>query len=149
MNSNLIRAALALTLTLAAAPALEAQQRPYSEGVVVEITEIRTMPGQYENYLGYIFGDYAKLMEAQKAEGIILDWGVYAAQPRSPEEGDLLLTVAYANMAALDGLSERTEPIVQRVMSRDRTQAAAASAQRESMRRIVGTSTIRRLAPKP
>jgi hypothetical protein len=149
IRQSLQRPVLTIALFLCVAAPLEAQQRPYTEGPVVEVTNIRTKPGQYDNYLNYIFGDYARLMEAQKAEGMILSWGVYTLAPRTPDEPDLVLTVVYPNMAALDGFDDRSEPIVARVMNRNRSQAATASEQRESVRTILGSTLLRNLAPRP
>jgi hypothetical protein len=148
MRSSLNRAVIALTFTLAAAAAVEAQQRPYTQGPVVNVSEIRTKPGQFENYMNYIFGDYARVMEAQKAAGLIVSWGVYTVQPRSPDEADVILTTVYANMAAFDGLAERQDAINQRVVNRNTGQSEAAAAQRESMRSLIGSSLLRTMQPR-
>lgn len=61
------RAALlagALTVLVASSVPALAQDTPYTEGVVVNVSDIRTLPGQFNNYMNYIFGDYARLMEA-------------------------------------------------------------------------------------
>jgi hypothetical protein len=148
MNRSLTRAVIALTFMLVAAATAHAQQRPYTEGPVINVTEIRTKPGQFENYMNYIFGDYARLMEAQQAAGLIVAWGVYTVQPRSPDEADVILTTVYANMAAFDGLADREEAIVQRVLNRNREQAEAGYAQRESMRTLIGSSLLRTMQPR-
>jgi hypothetical protein len=148
MQHRIARAALVLSLTIAAASGLEAQERAYKQGAVINVTEVRTMPGQYDNYLNYIFGDYAKLMEAQKKAGVILDWSVYSSQPRSRDEADLVLVTVYSDMAALDGLEDRTDPIVQQVMNLNRGQAAQASVTRESLRTLIGSNTLRQLIAK-
>ena len=133
---------LALTL-LASAPANA--QAPFKEGAVVEVSYIRTEPGQFDSYMRYIFGDYARLQNALKEAGIIVDWGVFATDTRSPDEANLVLTTTYANMAALDNLEERVDPIVQQVMGRDRAQAAEAGVQRGSMRQLIGSQLFRQL----
>jgi hypothetical protein len=148
MKRTTTRAVIALTFTLVAAAAAQAQQRPYTEGPVVNVSEIRTLPGQFENYMTYIFGDYARVMEAQRAAGLIVSWGVYTVQPRSPDDADVILTTVYANMAAFDGLTDRQEAVTQRVMNRNRGQAEAATAQRESMRRLIGSSLLRTMQPR-
>lgn len=142
------RAVLVILLALATASALPAQERAYKDGAVINVSEVRTKPGQTEAYLRYIFGDYAKLMEAQKAAGIIVAWGVYTNQTRNPEEADVILTTVYANMAAFDNLEARTDPIVQRVLTWTPAQAEQAFAQRESMRSLVGSRLLRELQPK-
>lgn len=137
-----VLATIALTL-LVSAPAHA--QAPFKEGPVVEVSYIRTEPGQFDEYMRYVFGDYARLQNALKEAGIIVDWGVFATDTRSPDEANLVLTTTYANMAALDNLAERVDPIVQQVMGRDRAQAAEAGVQRGSMRRLIGSQLFRQL----
>lgn len=133
----------ALTFLAASVPARA--QAPYKEGPVVQVSYIRTEPGQFDNYMRYIFGDYAGLQNALKEAGIIVDWAVYATDTRSPDEANLVLTTTYANMAALDNLDARVDPIVQQVMGRDRAQSAEAGVQRGQMRRLIGDQLFRQL----
>lgn len=150
MTRSVVSALLTLGLFLGTASAAEAQaQDPYVEGPVVVVSRLRTQPGQGPAYLRYIFGDYAKLMAAYKEAGIILDWGVLSVQPRTPEDPDLILTTTYANMAALDGLDAKTRPLVQKVMGMTTEQSARASAERQAMRKQVGSDLMRRLVPRP
>ena len=139
---------LLLGSATAGAQAVSASQDPYKEGPVVVVSSLRTMPGQSANYMKYLFGDYAKLMNAEKAAGIILDWGVLTVSPRTPDDPDIYLTVTYPNMAALDGLSDRTRPIMQRTLNMTPDQAAAAGAARSAMRRTIGSQTMRVMVPR-
>ncbi|HET6342343.1 MAG TPA: hypothetical protein VFG78_09205 [Gemmatimonadota bacterium] len=135
----------ALTLFAASAPA--SAQAPFKEGPVVQVSYVRTEPGQFDNYMRYIFGDYARLQNALKEAGIIVDWGVFATDTRSPDEANLVLTTTYANMAALDDLDARMDPIVQEVLGRDRAESAEAGVQRGPMRQLIGTQLYRQLGP--
>ena len=67
---------------------------------------------------------------------------------RDPDEPNLVLTTTYANMAALDNLDARVDPIVQQVMGRDRAQSAEAGVQRGPMRRLIGDQLYRQLLPQ-
>jgi hypothetical protein len=150
MTRSVLSTLLTLGVLAGAAPVAEAQsQLPYVEGPVVAVSRLRTQPGQGAAYLRYIFGDYAKIMGAYKDAGIILDWGVLTVAPRTPEDPDIILTVTYANMAAMDGLAEKTRPIVQKVMGMNPEQAARASAEREAMRKQIGSDLMRWLQPRP
>jgi hypothetical protein len=64
--------------------------------------------------------------------------------PRSPQDPDLYLTVTYKNMAALDGLDDREEPLTKKIWA-TRDASAKAAVDRESLREILGTQLIRRL----
>jgi hypothetical protein len=54
------------------------------------------------------------------------------------------MVITYKNMAALDGLDDRFEPIRKKMWA-TRDAAAKADIDRESMREILGTELIRRL----
>jgi hypothetical protein len=149
MHRSASAVAFALALILGFSPSIDAQQDPFEEGPVINLSHIRTEPGQFDAYMSYIFGDYARLMEAQKEAGLILDWGVYVTQTRTPDEANVMLTTVYPNMAAFDGLAERARPIVQRVMGATPAQSEQAFAQRGQMRTVLGSQLLRRLEPRP
>ncbi len=86
-------------------------------------------------------------MEEQKKAGIILDYRVYEAQAQDPGDADLILTITYKNMAALDGLDDKIEPLQRKVWA-DRAVAAKASADRGKMRTQLGSELIRELILK-
>lgn len=121
---------------------------PYTEGSVVEVTAVKLMDGEFDNYMQYLQTKYKPLMEAQKKAGIILDYGVYSAQARMPDEPDLYLTVVYPNMAAMDGLRERVDPLMTKVSGQSVQQSNAAFAGRGKMRQILGTELLRELKLK-
>lgn len=155
MTRYLAGSAVAVLVTLGSAtagaqamPGMQMGQDPYKEGPVVVVSSIRTNPGQTANYMKYLFGDYAKQMNAEKAAGIILEWGVLSATPRSPDDPDIYLTVTYPNMAALDGLTDRVRPIMQKTMNMTPEQSAAAGAARGAMRRQIGSQVLRAMVPR-
>lgn len=123
--------------------------RPWKEGPVLAVSHIRTLPGQTDNYMRYVWGDYAKLMNAEKEAGIITSWSVYTAVPRTADDPDVILVTVYPNMAALDGLSDRTRPIMQRVLGLTPEQSAARVADRERMRKTLGSDLLRQQVASP
>jgi len=72
---------------------------------------------------------------------------VYEAQVRSPQDADLILTITYKNMAALDGLEDKVEPL-QRHVRPDRATAAKAATDRGKLRTQPGNQLIRELVLK-
>jgi hypothetical protein len=120
--------------------------KPYKEGKVLQVSFIKIKPGQLNNYMKYLDGPYKANMEAMKKAGLITGYAVYRSQPRTPQDADLILTVAYPNMAALDR-SEEADAISTKVMgpmaSRDK-----ASMDRESMRELLGSQLTRELILK-
>lgn len=124
-----------------------AADRPYQEGPVTIVSSLRTLPGMHDAYLRYLATTYRANMEAAKKEGIILGYGVYETTPRSPDEPNIYLTVTYKNMAAMDGLDDRMEPIMQRSFG-DEAARSAAAIDREKMRRPLGQEMIREVVFK-
>jgi hypothetical protein len=148
LHRRISAAAVAIVLTFSTAAVSHAQSaRPYKQGAVLTVGNVRTLPGQFDNYMRYIYGDYAKLMNAQKDAKIITDWGVYTQVPRTPDDADVILVVVYPNMAALDNLPDRTGPIAQRVLGLTPEQGAAKAVERERMRKQLGTQLLRQHLP--
>ena len=142
-------AALAVTaLSMSAiSSALADDSKSYTEGTVSQVTSIRTKPGMFDAYMKWLDTTGKQLREDEKKAGLIVDYAVYEALPRSPHDPNIYLVITYKNMAALDGLSDRVEPL-QRKLWATRDAAAKAAADRESMREVLGTELIRRLELK-
>jgi hypothetical protein len=129
------------------ANAAVAADRPYTEGTVSVVNSIRTEPGMFDAYMTYLSTTYKQLMEENKKAGNIVDYAIYQATPRSPSDPDLYLVVTYKNMAALDGLRDKMDPIQEKIVgSQDvRNQQTIA---RGKMRTQLGSETIRQLILK-
>lgn len=124
-----------------------AADRAYTEGVVVDVGAVRTEPGKFDEYMRYLAGPYKQLMEEQKKAGIIVSYAVYQATPRGPHDPDLYLITTYKNMAALDGLDARTDPILEKIFG-SMDQQSTSTIERGKLRTLVGTEQIRELVLK-
>jgi hypothetical protein len=138
---------LAAILTISATVTVAQEEHAYTQGHVVIVSRIRTEPGMFEDYMRYLSSTYKRVMEEYKKQGIITDYGVYQARPRDPEDADLILTVTYKNMAALDDLQARTDPTAKQVFG-SLAKAASASVDRGKMRREIGSQLVRQLILK-
>ncbi len=141
---GMLGAALALCAVVGVASAAD---RPYTEGAVLNVSSIRTEPGMFDSYMSFLATTYKQNMEAQKAAGIILDYSVYTTVPRGPDDPDIYLVTIYKNMAALDNLFEKTDPIMQKIFG-DMSQRSAAAIARGKMRTQVGSELIREIKLK-
>lgn len=121
-----------------------AADRPYTEGVVVNVSSVRTEPGMFDEYLKYLAGPYKQLMEEQKKAGIIVDYAVYSAVPRTPDDPDLYLITVFKNMAALDGLDAKSDPITEKIFG-DMAKQTSATVSRGKLRTLIGDELIREL----
>jgi L-rhamnose mutarotase len=124
-----------------------AADRPYTEGSVLNVAAIRTEPGMFEEYMKYLAGPYKQLMEEQKKAGIILGYNIYVANPRSPDEPDLYLVTIYKDMAALDGMNAKTDPITEKLYG-GMDQQTTSTVQRGKLRTLIGDELIRELVLK-
>lgn len=132
-----------LSLMVVASPAVAAD-RPYTEGAVVNVSAVRTEPGMFDEYMKYLAGPYKQVMEEQKKAGVIVDYAIYAADPRSPHDPDLYLITVYKNMAALDDLNAKTDAITEKTFG-TLEQQSAATVQRGKLRTLIGSEYIREL----
>ena len=139
-------ALIGVTLCFAMATASGADAKSYTEGAVTELSFIKVKPGKFEDYMKYLSTTYKTVMEANKKAGLITGYAVYSAQPRSPQEPDLILSVVYPNMAALDRIDEG-EAVAAKVMGTPEAQSKAAI-DREAMRELLGSELVRELVLK-
>jgi L-rhamnose mutarotase len=137
----------AAMLTISTSVTRAEEDHAYTQGSVTIVSFIRTEPGMFEEYLRYLDSTYKKLMEALKKQGAITDYAIYQAMPHSPQDADLILTVTYKNMAALDGLQARTDPVIKELFG-SLPKAASASADRSKLRKEVGSQLVRQLILK-
>lgn len=143
------RVLLSFVLFLCATFPLAAQEaRSYSEGPVSVVTSVKIMDGQFDNYMDYLAKTYKPVLEAQKKAGLVVAYGIYTTQARNPKEPDMYLVVSYANMAAFDGLDDKSEAVAKSVTGESRSEANVAYADRGKMREILGSELIRELVLK-
>ena len=144
----LLLLAAILTISTSVTRAQGAQEdHAYTQGPVVLVSFVRTEPGMFEEYMRYLDTTYKRLFDEYKKQGLIIDYSVFQALPRGPEDADLILTVTYKNMAAFDDLQSRTDPLVKQVFG-SLPKAASSSADREKLRKNVGNQLVRQLILK-
>ncbi len=136
-----------VALVLAVPAAAQQTTRSYSEGGVTQVQYIRVKPGHLDQYMTFLAGPYKQQMEAQKKAGVITGWGAYQSDERDENDWNIVLTTDYKNMAALDNLRDRVDPVTRQVYgSLDKSDEAMAK--RGEMRDIVGTRQLRELVFK-
>lgn len=145
--TRLNRALAALLLFTFASIGFAQDDHAYTEGPVTAISYVKVKPGMFDAYLNYLQKTYKKIMEEQKKAGLVVEYGIYSANARSPHDPDLYLTVTYKNWATFDGLTARTDAITKTVWgSLDKSNEA--SIDREKMREILGGEVVQELILK-
>ena len=133
-----------LVVVLAAPATAQQTSRPYTEGPVTDVQYIRVKPGHFDDYMAFLAGPYKQSLEAQKKAGLITDWAVYSSDNRDENDWNIALTTTYKNMAALDNLRDRVEPINNQVYGSTK-KSSEAMVRRGEMRDIVGDRLLRQL----
>jgi uracil phosphoribosyltransferase len=138
---------LAAILTIVAPVTRAQEDHAYTQGAVTIVSFVRTEPGMFEDYMRYLSNTYKKIMEAQKKKGIVTEYAVYQTLPRNAEDADVILTVTYKNMAAFDTLQAQSDPVIKEAFG-SLSKAASASADREKLRKQLGSQMVRQLILK-
>jgi hypothetical protein len=132
--------------TMASVTAL-ADDHPYSEGPVVNVSSIRTLEGKFDDYMDWLSTTWKQLQEESKKKGYILDYQVLTVEPRSPEDPNVYLVITYKNWAALDGATAKGDEISTAVEGSVMA-ANKAQSDRDKIRRVLGSQTMQQLVLK-
>ena len=136
-----LAAFLGLTFTGVAA---FADDHPFTEGPVVQVSAIRTEYGKFDEYMTFLDTTWKKTQEAAKKAGYITGYKVVSVQPRGENDPDLYLVVYYKNWAALDGATAKFDAVAKEV---EGSVAAAnkGAVDRGKIRRVLGSWTGQQL----
>ena len=145
-----IAASMAVAFTCFAAPdaaSTKGSSAPYNEGPVWTLTMIKTKTGLGDEYLKQITQTVKPVYDEEKKQKIILDYKILEGDAMGPQDFNILILVEYPNMAALDGLRDKMDPIVEKVMGPE-DQRRATAVKRLDIREILGTKTMREITLK-
>jgi hypothetical protein len=146
MSRFVLHSFTAILLAIASTAVVAQDTLPYKDGAVVIVSSVRTQPGKFNEYFRYLSGPYSQIMEQAKKEGVVTSYSFFGAQPKSPDEPDLYLVETYPNMAVFDTISEKMTAISNKVFG-SLQKSDEADANREEIRKILGTEMIRELVP--
>jgi hypothetical protein len=120
---------------------------PYTEGPVWVVTMIKTKAGLGDDYLKSINQTVKPVYDEGKKQKIILDYKILDGDAMGAQDFNILIMVEYPNMAALDGLRDKMDPIVEKIMGSE-DQRRATAVKRLDVREILGTKTMREITLK-
>ena len=120
---------------------------PYTEGAVWQITMVKTKTGMSDDYLKALAKIFKTTNDEAKKQGIIIDYKILAGDSATQQDFDMLLMVEYPNMAALDGLRDKTDPIATKLVGTDDQQRDLA-VKRLQIRDIMGGKLMREITLK-
>jgi hypothetical protein len=147
MKKVILALVLAAVFVSTAKVASAMQDRPYTNGPVSDVAFIKTKPGMFDDYMKWIATTWKATMEEGKKEGFITSYSVFSVEPRNPGDPDLIITISYPNMAALDGINDKMDAVAEKVEG-SVAQSNANAIDREKLRTVLGSELIQELVLK-
>jgi hypothetical protein len=135
---------------VAFSPSLNAAQaqgaRGYTYGPVTEVDYIDVAYGHFDEYMAWVTSTWVPTMEAAKKAGLIIDYKVFRASPKLPDQPNVYLEITYKDMAAYAGdIGDRAdafEAVTEKVICDSACQNQA-RVHRNELRRVLGTEVTR------
>jgi hypothetical protein len=126
-------------------------ERGYAYGPVTEVDYIRVEYGHFDEYIAWVDSTWAPTMKAAKEAGLIIDYKVFRASPKSPDQPNVYLEITYKNMAAYAGDigdgADAFEAVTEKVICSGACQDQA-RVRRNEFRKVLGTEVTRELVFK-
>lgn len=118
----------------------------YNEGPVTAVTYLKIEYGHFDEYVDWLNATWKPLNEAKKKAGVIIEYKVFTARPRKPEEPNVIFMITYPDMASFDRRIEEDAFAVKMIGSaKDQDKARVA---RSAYRTNLGNELIRELILK-
>ena len=122
-------------------------ERQYTDGPVTEIDYIHVEYGHFEEYIDWVNSTWKPTMEAMKKAGLIIDYKIFSATPKSPDQPNIYLWITFKNAAAALDKGVELEAVAKKVICSTECQNKARVA-RSEYRKVLGTELIRELILK-
>jgi hypothetical protein len=123
-------------------------EKGYTYGPVTQVNYIHVEYGHFEDYMAWVTSTWVPTMEAAKKAGLITDYKVFQAEPKSPDQPNVYLEITYKNMAAYAGdigdSADAFEAVTEKVICSSACQNQA-RVQRNAFRKVLGTEVTREL----
>jgi len=121
--------------------------RQYADGPVIEVDYIRIEYGHFAEYIDWLNSTWKPTMEAMKKAGLIIDYKVFQALPKSPDQPNLYLWITFKNAAAALDKGVELEYVAKKVIGSTEFQNKK-RVERTGYRTVMGNELIRELILK-
>ena len=142
---------IALSMCLAiSALSLDARAqdvRHYADGPVTRMDYVKIEYGHFEEYVDWLNSTWKPTMEAMKKAGLIIDYKVVSATPRTPDQPDIILMITFKDWAAALDREVEQEDVAKKVIGSTEVQNKARVA-RNQYRKLLGIEYVRELILK-
>ncbi len=122
-------------------------ERAYTDGPVTEVDYIHVEYGHFEEYIDWLNSTWKPTVEAMKKAGLIIDYKVLQATPKSPDQPNIYLWITFKNAAAALDKGVELEAVAKKVIGSTEVQNKARVARNE-YRKVLGDELIRELILK-
>ena len=139
--------ALAAGAALVAAIPAAAQESSYTPGTIWELSNIKVMPGQFENYMDYLAGNWRKIQEIGKKEGYVVSYHIFQVNAARKDEPDLILAIEYKDYVS-NAQQQANQKKVEAALAMDERKMDAMSVSRSPMRTEMGGVELQELRLK-
>jgi hypothetical protein len=140
---------LLLSFGLVAAPTgpVAAQDKPWKDGTVWNVTFVKTKPGMGDAYLRDLAASWKKLMDAAQKEGLIVSYKVLGGNASNRDDWDLMLMTESRNWASFDNATEKWEALSAKIVGSEEKQQQM-MIKRTDVREILGDKTLQEIVFK-
>ena len=117
-------------------------QQYFTNGPVIRIVKYRILPGKTADFYKWL-SNAPKILGAEKQAGLVQDFHFFhSTEFVGPDKYDVAVVITYKDMAALDVLGEKAEPVVAKAWGSPEARAAAGKLATESME-VVSSELVR------
>ena len=121
--------------------------RQYTDGPVVEEDYIEVEYGHFEEYVDWLNSTWKPTMEAMKKAGLVIDYKVFKATPKSLGQPNVVLWIVFKNGAAAMDKGVELENVAKEVIGSTEFQNEA-RVFRNQYRKVLGTELMREMILK-
>ena len=118
--------------------------RHYTDGPVTELDYIQVEYGHFEEYVDWLNATWKPTMEAMKKAGLIIDYKVVRATPRTPDQPNIILMITFKDGAAALDKGVEQEEVAKKVIGSTEFQNKAREG-RNQYRNVLGIEYVREL----
>jgi hypothetical protein len=147
MKKVMLALVLAAVFVVTANVSSAMSDRPYTDGPVSDVTFIRTKPGMFDEYMKWVSTTLKATLEEGKKAGFLVGYKIFSVEPRNPGDPDIIISMTYPNMAALDGLDDKMDAVAEKVEG-SVAQSNANAIDREKLRTVLGSELIQEMVLK-
>ena len=108
---------------------------------------VRTKPGMTDDYLKGLAKNLKAVLEEEKKQGLVVSYKILLGEASTPSDFNIINMVEYKDMAALDNLREKTDPIFTKIVGGEQ-QIREGAMKRAEIRDVVGSKLMREITLK-